>query len=292
MVPYQALKTMTTNDKQPRKGSKVELPVRREIAPIPFQTEFQKREARLIAWRNSDAGKLAVSNYICRNCGKKGHMGKECRSQRKVQVLATTAVDDEVTMAEYAAYFDGEDGINNEYEFEYSADIGNDVRDEVWQAFVVKAVDYDSDGMPALDSDSDDSEDESELQNLTMPIRNRPLLPASNTMKIGHHAPAMYVVALSTQQQMQGSLSLDTQSSVNITPDAGLLSDIRDCKPILVGGINKDGEPLKIAQLGLMDGIKMYYNPAAVCSILSQSNLLKTGAKLAFLPARNQYIYF
>jgi hypothetical protein len=33
-----------------------------------FQTEFQKREARLIAWRQSDAGKLAISNYICRNC--------------------------------------------------------------------------------------------------------------------------------------------------------------------------------------------------------------------------------
>jgi hypothetical protein len=104
MVPYQALKTMTTNDKHPRKETKE--PVRKETAPIAFQTEFQKREARLIAWRASDADKLAVSNYICRNCGKKGHMGKECRSQRKVQVLATTAVDEGVTIEEYAAYFD------------------------------------------------------------------------------------------------------------------------------------------------------------------------------------------
>jgi hypothetical protein len=64
----------------------------------------------------------------------------------------------------------------------------------VWHAFVVKAVDYDSDGMPALDTDSDDSDDETELQNLT----TRSLLPVSAKMESGHNTPAMYVVALST----------------------------------------------------------------------------------------------
>jgi hypothetical protein len=33
-----------------------------------------------------------------------------------------------------------------------------------------------------------------------------------------------YIVAISTQLQMKGSLNLDTQSSVNITPDASILS--------------------------------------------------------------------
>jgi hypothetical protein len=172
-------------------------------------------------------------------------MGKECRSPRKVQVLATTAVDDGVTIEEYAGYFDGDDEINSEYEFEYAADIASDSREDVWHAFVVQTVNYDSDGMPALIFDSDDSGDEYE-QEMKLQRKTTSLLANYAKTDSDHDTPAMYMVALSTQEQMHGSLSLDTQSSVNITPDASLLSDIKHCKPILVGGINKNGEPLKI----------------------------------------------
>jgi hypothetical protein len=264
-VPYQALKTMAINEANPKKDRKIDSAENKGTAPAVFQTEFQRREARLIAWRQSDAGKLAISNYICRNCGKKGHMAKECRSPRKTQVFATTAEESGVTMEEYAAYFDADDDDQSNYEFEYKTDISNSSdREEVWQEFVVNTVNYDSDGMPELIDASDfESEDED--------------------------LPPTYMVALSTQVQMVGSLSLDTQSSVNITPDANLLTNIKHCRPILVGGINKNGVPLKIAKSGYMDGIEMYYNPGAVCSILSQSKLLSTGAKLAFLSSRNSY---
>jgi hypothetical protein len=159
-VPYQALRTFANNEKSPKKDRKVDFADRKETALAAFQTEFQKREARLISWRQSDAGKLAISNYTCRNCGKKGHMSKECRSQRKPQVLATTSIDDGVTIDEYASYFDGDDE-GQDYELEYNNDIANYSDGEVWQAFMMRTVNYETDGMSELvDASESDSDDE------------------------------------------------------------------------------------------------------------------------------------
>jgi hypothetical protein len=87
-------------------------------------------------------------------------MSKECRSQRKAQVLATTSIDDGVTIEEYASYFDGDDE-GQDYEFDYNNDIANDSKGEVWQAFMMKNVNCESDGMPELvDASESDSDDE------------------------------------------------------------------------------------------------------------------------------------
>jgi hypothetical protein len=50
-VPYQTLKTVASNDKSPKKDRRVNFADKKEPAPAVFQTEFQKREARLISWR-------------------------------------------------------------------------------------------------------------------------------------------------------------------------------------------------------------------------------------------------
>jgi hypothetical protein len=148
-----------------KKNYKVDFEEKKETAV--FQTEFQKREARLIAWRQSDAGKLAISNYICRNCGKKGHMAKECRSPRKAQVFATTTVDDNITVEEYASYFNVEEENQDGYEFEYSTDIANkDDEEENWRAFMIQTVDYGSDEVPELlcASGSESEEENNQLR--------------------------------------------------------------------------------------------------------------------------------